>query len=109
MKLEDLPIGAIDWSCIPAVVYAGENGTAAARSRILGGITLRVVAYSGGYMADHWCAKGHILHVISGSLVIEHEDETRTTVSTGMSWHAPDGAVAHRVLCDSGATVLIID
>lgn len=110
MKLENLPIGAIDWSRVPAVVQPGETGTAAARTCDLGDIRLRLVAYSPGYKADHWCAKGHIIYVISGHLVIEHEDETRAVLSPGKSWHAPDNAgPPHRVLCEAGATVFIID
>lgn len=110
MKLENLRIGAIDWSNVPAVVQAGETGTAAARTCNLGDIRLRLVAYSRGFKADHWYAKGHIVYVISGNLQIEHEDETCTALSSGTSWHAPDDAGSpHRVLCESGATVFIVD
>jgi hypothetical protein len=106
MKLENLPIGVIDWSRVPAVIQAGETGTATARTCDLGNITLRLVVYSSGFKADHWCNKGHIVYVISGSLVIE----TRTTLSTGKSWHAPDDATSpHRVLCEAGATIFIVD
>ena len=110
MKLENIPIGVIDWSRVPAVIQTGETGTATSRTCDLGNITLRLVVYSSGFAADHWCNKGHIVYVISGSLVIEHEDETRTELSTGKSWHAPDDAKSpHRVLCESGATVFILD
>jgi hypothetical protein len=110
MKLTDIPIEAIEWARVPATVQAGETGTSATRTRNLGDIRLRLVAYSGGYKADHWCGKGHILYVISGNLVIEHDDQTRTALATGTGWHAPDGAgPPHRVLCESGATVFIVD
>jgi len=110
MKLENLPIGAIDWSCVAPVVEAGETGTAASRTCNLADITLRIVTYSGGFRANHWCAKGHIVYVISGSLIIEHEDGSATALSTGMTWHASDDhAVTHRVRCASGATVFIVD
>jgi len=110
MKLENLPIGVIDWSRVPAVIQAGEMGTATARTCDLGNITLRLVVYSSGFKADHWCNKGHIVYVISGSLVIEYEDETRIALSTGKSWHAPDDAKSpHRVLCEAGATLFIVD
>lgn len=110
MKLDNLPIGAIDWSRIAAVVQPGETGTAATYTHNLGDITLRLVTYSSGYKANHWCTKGHIVYVVSGSIVIEHEDETRTLLSPGTSWYAPDNSgPAHRVLCDSGASVFIVD
>jgi hypothetical protein len=76
----------------------------------LGDITLRLVRYSGGYKADHWCAKGHIVYVVSGNLVIEHEDQRRTVLGPETSWHAADNSgPPHRVLCDSGATVFMLD
>ena len=55
MKLENIPIAAINWVSVPAVVQAGETGTATARTRNLGDIQLRLIDYSGGYKADHWC------------------------------------------------------
>ena len=110
MKLENVGLGAVDWSQVPAVVQAGETGTATARARALGDIQVRLVDYGAGYRADHWCAKGHIVHVIAGDLVIEHRDGTRFALGPGMSWHAPDDAgPPHRVLCDHGATVFIVD
>jgi hypothetical protein len=110
MKLENIPMAVIDWSHVPTVVQAGETGTAAARSQNMGDIQLRRVDYSAGYKADHWCSKGHIVHVIAGNLVIEHQDESRTPLGAGATWHAADGAgPAHRVLCESGASVFIVD
>jgi quercetin dioxygenase-like cupin family protein len=110
MKLGNLPIGVVDWSRIPAVIQPGETGAGTARTCELGDITLRLVVYSSDFKSDHWCNKGHIVHVISGSFVIEHEDGTRTELSAGKSWHAPDDARSpHRVLCEAGATVFILD
>jgi quercetin dioxygenase-like cupin family protein len=110
MKLENPPIGAIDWARAAAMVQPGETGTATARTCNLGDITLRLVTYSSGFKANHWCAKGHIVYVVSGSLVIEYEDETHTVLGTGTSWHAPDDSgPTHRVLCEAGATVFIVD
>jgi quercetin dioxygenase-like cupin family protein len=110
MKLQNFPMGMVEWSRTPAVIQAGETGTATARTCELGDIALRLVVYSSGFKSDHWCNKGHIVYVISGSFVIEHEDQTRTELSAGKSWHAPDDARSpHRVLCEAGATVFILD
>lgn len=109
MKIQHIPIGTIDWSSIPAAVQNGETGTATARTQDLRDIRIRLVRYGGGYKADHWCAKGHIIHVLAGSLVIEHEDQTRHVLKTGTSWHAPDQGSPHRVVCESGADVFIVD
>jgi hypothetical protein len=110
MKLEGLPIGVVDWGQVPAADHAGETGSATARSREVGDVQLRIVRYGAGYRADHWCAKGHIVHVLAGDLVIEHDDGRRFPLSAGMSWHASDEAgPPHRVVCETGATVFIVD
>lgn len=110
MKLEQLPLGAVDWSALPAVTEPGETGSQTARTRDLGEVKLRLVAYSAGYCADHWCAKGHILYVVAGRLTLEHQDGTGFDLVPGMSWHAPDGAAPpHRVVSAAGATIFILD
>jgi formylmethanofuran:tetrahydromethanopterin formyltransferase len=110
VKLADLPQGMIDWSLLPPTVQAGATGSAAARARSLGEIQLRLVEYRAGYVADHWCRKGHILFVIAGALVIEHQDGSRYDLAGGTTWHvADDAAAAHRVVCERGATVFIVD
>ena len=110
MKLGPLPIGAIDWSDVPAVTGPGETGTQTVRTRELGDIKLRLVAYSAGYCADHWCAKGHLVYVVDGHLTLEHEDGTQFALGPGMSWHAPDQAgPPHRVVTERGATIFIVD
>lgn len=110
MKLDGLPIGAIDWRKVPVVAHAGETGSATARTRDLGGVQLRIVQYGAGYRADHWCSKGHVVHVLAGDLTIEHDDGRSFALSAGMSWHAPDeDGPPHRVVCEGGATVFIVD
>jgi hypothetical protein len=110
MKLENLPLGITDWSRVPASVQPGESGTATARTRQLGDIQVRVVDYSGDYVADHWCRKGHIVFVVAGGLVIEHQDGRRYTLTPGMSYHvADDDGPPHRALSGEGATVFVVD
>ena len=51
-----------------------------------------------------------MLFVVAGALVIEHRDGGRYGLSAGASWHVADhGAAAHRVVCEKGATVFIVD
>jgi hypothetical protein len=110
MKLADLPCGAVDWTNVPVATHAGETGLATQRARRLGEIQLRLVEYGAGYLADHWCNKGHIIFVVAGELVIEHRDGGRSELAAGMTWHVADnGAPAHRVVCARGATVFIVD
>ena len=79
-------------------------------SRQIGDIQVRVVEYGVGYVADHWCHKGHILFVLTGTLTIEHDDGGSYDVAAGESWHAGDDQGApHRVVCPDGATVFIVD
>jgi hypothetical protein len=100
----------IDWASEPAVTVPGETGAATARARRFGDIQLRLVDYSADYLADHWCDKGHVLFIVAGSLVIEHRDGTRYDLAAGTTWHVADhGAPGHRVVCERGATVFILD
>ena len=110
MDFPGLPCGMIDWASLPSTVHPGESGTAAMRSRSFGDIQLRLVEYSPGYLADHWCDKGHILLVTAGGLTIEHRDGTRYELAVGVTWHVADnGASAHRVVSAHGATAFIVD
>ncbi|MFZ2006243.1 MAG: DHCW motif cupin fold protein [Stellaceae bacterium] len=110
MDFPGLPCGMIDWANEPSETLPGETGTATARTRRVGDLQLRLVDYSAGYLADHWCDKGHVLLVVAGSLVIEHRDGRRFALATGATWHVADhGAPAHRVVCEHGATVFILD
>jgi hypothetical protein len=111
MKLTHMAEGVTDWSQCPVTTIAGASGAAHARACQIGGVQLRIVDYGAGYLADHWCTKGHVIYVISGALAIEHEDDTPACVLTeGMSWHVGDGeGPAHRVRCEGGARVFIVD
>jgi hypothetical protein len=111
MKLMSMPEAVIDWSRLRAATTAGESGAAQMRAHQSGDIRLRLVEYSAGYLADHWCSKGHILHVLAGTLAIEHQDGTPASMlSAGMSWQvADDESPAHRVRSETGATVFIVD
>jgi hypothetical protein len=110
MKLEDLPTGITDWSQVPATVTRGASGSATIRTREFGPLRLRLVDYSAGYIAEDFCSKGHIIFVVAGRLLIEHEDGSRHTLSAGMSYHvADDQGAPHRVLSDGGAIIFVVD
>src|SRR5438876_11459422 len=72
VRLKNFAPGAIDWPREPVAVQPGETGAAASRSRMLGDTQLRIIDYGAGYLADHWCGKGHVLVVVSGAPTIEH-------------------------------------
>jgi hypothetical protein len=110
MKLNNFAVGITDWSQVPECVHSGETGIATMRSRQLGDIQLRFVVYSPNYAADHWCYKGHIVFVVAGQLIIEHQHSLPYTLTAGMSYHvADDDKLPHRVLSEEGATIFIVD
>lgn len=110
MKIAPLPFTAIDWSRVEATRHEGESGHALWRSFTIGNIRVRLVEYSPGYVADHWCDRGHIIHVVSGALISELKDGRRTELTAGMSYMVSDfGDAAHRSVTETGATLFIVD
>jgi quercetin dioxygenase-like cupin family protein len=109
MHLTDIPFGTTDWSKIEPTVHAGETGTAHWRTCQFGGIRVRMVEYSPGYSADHWCHKGHILLCLVGQLETELDDGRAFTLTAGMSYQVADNAEAHRSTTATGATLFIVD
>ena len=109
MFLNDIPFGTTDWSTVETTEHAGEAGVAIWRTRQFGSIRVRMVEYSAGYRADHWCEKGHILLCISGDLETELADGRTFRLSPGVSYQVADRAEAHRSRSSSGATLFIVD
>ena len=111
MKLTNMPEAVTDWSRVPATTIRGASGAMQEQAHQRGDVRLRLVEYGPGYLADHWCSKGHIIHVVTGVLAIEHQDGTPACMlSAGMSWHVADGeGAAHRVRSETGARVFIVD
>jgi len=110
MKLTDLPTGMTAWSNLEASSQPGATGAATIKTRRFGDLQLRLVSYSAGYAADHWCAKGHIVFIVSGTATIEHEDGRCYELSAGMTYHvADDEHVPHRLSSRDGASVFILD
>jgi quercetin dioxygenase-like cupin family protein len=109
MTMHDIPFGTTDWSTIPTTEHAGERGTATWRTREFGGIRVRMVEYTPGYLADHWCEKGHILLCLEGELNTELKDGRTFTLTPGQSYQVADGAEAHRSSTATGAKLFIVD
>jgi hypothetical protein len=109
MVLTDIPFGTTDWSTVEATEHRGESGAARWRTRHFGSVRVRVVEYSAGYRADHWCEKGHILLCLTGELETELADGRRFRLGPGMSYQVADRAEAHRSWSDAGATLFIVD
>lgn len=109
MQLSDIPFGTTDWSRIESTEHAGETGVAYWRTQRFGGVRVRMVDYTPGYRADHWCSKGHILLCIEGELHTELADGRTFTLKPGMSYQVADDAEPHRSSTEIGAKMFIVD
>ena len=109
MRMSDIPFGVTDWSSVERTEHRGDAGLAVWRTRHFGDLRVRMVEYSPGYVADHWCEKGHILLCIAGELSTELEDGRRFTLTPGMSYQVADRAERHRSSTGTGATLFIVD
>src|SRR5258708_12461252 len=95
VKISGFAFGVTDWSQIEPTEHKGETGTAYWRTRDFGGIRVRMVEYTPGYLADHWCSKGHILFCTEGHLETELKTGRRVTLKPGMTYQVPDHAQPH--------------
>jgi quercetin dioxygenase-like cupin family protein len=109
MQMSAIPFGATDWSTVEPTEHAGETGKAYWRTREFGGIRVRMVEYTPGYLADHWCTKGHILLCLEGELHTELEDGRCFVLTPGVSYQVADGAEPHRSSTRTGARLFIVD
>lgn len=103
------PFQAIDWSGIEKTVHRGESGTAWWQTVQLPGLRIRIVEYSPGYLADHWCRKGHIVHCLKGEFTSEMQGGESFRLSEGMSYVVADEMSVHRSVSVAGVKLLIVD
>jgi hypothetical protein len=109
MQMTGIPFGTTDWSKVEKTLHQGETGVAYWRTRNFGDIRVRLVEYTPGYLADHWCSKGHILLCVEGELDTELKDGRVLKLTPGMSYQVADGAEAHRSRTATGAKLFIVD
>lgn len=109
MHMSGILFGTTDWSQVERTEHKGVTGLAYWRTREFGGIRVRLVEYTPGYLADHWCVKGHILLCLEGRLETELRDGRRFTLEPGMSYQVADNAEPHRSSTATGAKLFIVD
>ena len=109
MQMSGIPFGTTDWSTLERTERKGVSGVAYWRTQQLGNIRVRMVEYTPGYFADHWCRKGHILLCVGGELHTELEDGRKFTLTAGTSYQVADNAELHRSFTEVGATLFIVD
>lgn len=104
-----IPFHTIDWSSVPKTQHIGEMGTSFWQTLQFEGLRVRLVEYSKGYLADHWCQKGHIVHCLEGEFVTEMEHGEMFRLTKGMSYIVSDHLSSHRSVSENGVKLLIID
>ena len=120
MQNQALPIGccvnfppaafrAIEWHEEPETDHPGSTGTSSWKTVEWGDARIRVVRYSEGFSSDHWCGKGHIVHVVEGAIDLALEDGRRYALRTGTTFAVGDGVDRHTLSSHRGALVLIVD
>ena len=109
MEMENIPFGTTDWAEIISTEHKGETGMAIWRTRQFGNIPVRMVEYSAGYLADHWCIKGHILLCIGGELHTQLADGRKFLLTPGTSYQVADDSEPHRSHTSTGAKLFIVD
>jgi hypothetical protein len=109
MNMKNIPFGTTDWSQIAATEHKGQTGTAIWRTQHFDSLRVRMVEYSPGYQADHWCKKGHILLCLEGELHTELADGREFILTPGISYQVADDAEPHRSYTLTGAKLFIVD
>jgi hypothetical protein len=109
VQILDAAFTTTNWDALEPTLHSGATGHAIWRTLLVGDIRVRMVEYSPGYVADHWCHKGHILLVLAGELETELADGRTFRLRPGMSYQVADEAEAHRSSTTTGAKLFIVD
>lgn len=109
MKITDVAFITTDWAAIAPTSHPGEQGVALWRTLEAGNVRVRMVEYPAGYVADHWCERGHVLLVLEGELITELADGRTFVLPAGTSYQVADGASSHRSKSPRGARLFVVD
>jgi hypothetical protein len=107
--MQPIPFQLLPWHTLSRERHAGVTGESFWRTMQFDGLRVRLVEYSAGYRADHWCQKGHIVHCLEGSFISEMEDGSQYALTAGMTYVVSDHLSSHCSVTQTGATLLIID
>jgi quercetin dioxygenase-like cupin family protein len=109
MNITGVPFTVTDWANVPTEEHAGETGKALWKVFKEGNIRVRIVEYSPGYKADHWCPKGHVIYLLEGEITTELDDGRIFVTKAGSSYQVADDIGSHRTFTGKGAKLLIVD
>lgn len=109
MQTAQIPFQHINWDAIPQTEHKGETGTSFWQTIQFPGLRIRVVEYTAGYLADHWCTKGHVVYCLEGEFINELLTGEKNIMTKGMTYVVSDEASSHRSVSVSGAKLFIMD
>ncbi len=109
MNNSNIPFQVINWKELVKIKYEGTSGFAFWQTKQYEGLRIRIVEYSKGYIADHWCQKGHIVHCLEGEFITESENDEKIKLTKGMTYIVSDNLSSHRSISETGVKLLIID
>jgi hypothetical protein len=104
----NIPYEGIDWNLVEKAEHSGESGTSFWQNLQKGGLRIRIVEYSKGYLADHWCQKGHIVHCLEGEFVTELVTGERFKLNKGNTYIVSDNLSSHLSYSQNGVKLLIV-
>lgn len=109
MDIVGIPFQVFDLENLLPEEHGGIGGKAFWKTIERGNVRMRIVEYSPGYLADHWCEKGHAVFVLEGEFESELKDGRKFRLSKGMGYLVADHAEAHRSFTENGVSLLIVD
>ncbi len=109
MQITAIPFSTTNWSTIEETVHEGVTGQALWKTIYINDVRIRLVKYSPGYVADHWCSKGHIIFCFEGEMETELQDGRKFPLEKGMMYTVGDNEEAHKSTTISGCTLFIVD
>lgn len=107
--MNNIPFQTIDWATIEKTEHKGTIGNSFWQTIQMNGLRIRMVEYSAGYLANHWCKKGHIVHCLRGTFTSELDNGSDFLMKEGMTYVVSDDMSAHRSVSAHGVKLLIID
>jgi mannose-6-phosphate isomerase class I len=107
--MSNIPFYTIDWNSVEKIEYKAETGIAIWQTMQFNGLRVRIVEYSNGYLADHWCKKGHIVSCLEGEFVSELSTGEKVKLTKGETYIVSDERSSHRSSAEKSVKLLIID
>ena len=107
--MSGIPFQLLPWDQLDKIEHKGETGQALWQTFSSDGLRIRLVEYSAGYLADHWCQLGHIVHCLQGEFSTELKTGESFSLTQGMTYVVSDNLSSHRSFSKNGVMLFIID